>query len=225
MLVSLPPVRLSIKVYPDVKYPFTPSIAAAATPLIPPPCSSYAAFMLPSFSLTVSDAAPKIFPKNPFTASSPFFTVSFIFDIVSDASIPIADRAPPTASKNPDAKPPINERIASNPFRMKFLKSSAAADAKSRAPEKSPRNSATTAFTTLVTNDVKLVSALIRGVSAESAPCIAPAKVAPRTVRTTAPTFSIIRIIGCTACHSSVSFCPSFCSAGCMLVHACCTAF
>ena len=38
--VSFPPVRLSINVRPDVKYPFTASCDAATTPLIPPPFCS-----------------------------------------------------------------------------------------------------------------------------------------------------------------------------------------
>ena len=180
--------------------------------------------MFPSFSFTVSDAAPKIFPKKPLTASSPFFTVSFIFVMVSLASMPMAEKAPPIASRKPEANPPIKERMALNPFSIKFLKSPTAAEAKSIAPEKSPLNKATTAFTTLVTKDTKLEKASISGVSADKAPCIAPANVEPSTTRTTAPTFSSICMIGCTACHSSLSLPPRFCKAGCIDDHACMTA-
>ena len=90
--------------------------------------------------------------------------------IVSLASMPIAERAPPTASRNPDTNPPIKERIALKPFSMKSLKSPTASEAKSIAPEKSPLNKATAALTTLVTNDTKLEKASIKGVSADIAP-------------------------------------------------------
>ena len=118
----------------------------------------------------MSDAAPKIFPKKPFTASSPFLMVSFIFVMVSVASMPIADNAPPTTSKNPDANPPRNEMMASKQLKKKSFRSPTAADAKSRAPEKSPLNSETIMFTTLVTKLTKLERALVNGVSADIIP-------------------------------------------------------
>ncbi len=74
--VSFPPVKLSIKVKPSVKSPFTPSTAAAATPFIPPPCSSYACFILDKFCATASFAAPiappitSAIPPNTFFAKS-----------------------------------------------------------------------------------------------------------------------------------------------------------
>ena len=126
--------------------------------------------MFPSFSFTVSDAAPKMLPKKPFTASSPFLMVSFIFVMVSVASMPIADRAPPTTSKNPDANPPRNERIASKQLKKKSFRLPTAADAKSRAPEKSPLNRATTIFTTLVTKLTRLDRAFVSGVRAAIIP-------------------------------------------------------
>ncbi len=74
--VNFPPVKLSSTVKPSEKSPFTPSTAAAATPFIPPPCSSYACFILDSFSVTLSLAAPitepitSAMPPNTFLAKS-----------------------------------------------------------------------------------------------------------------------------------------------------------
>ena len=64
----------------------TPSTAAAATPLIPPPCCSYAVFMLFSFSLTVSLAACNTVPAVCFT----LFQHSDAFSLIAVSFPPVA---------------------------------------------------------------------------------------------------------------------------------------
>ncbi len=94
--VSFPPVRLSTKVNPDVYAPLMPSHPAATMPLIPPPFSSYAVFILLNFSFAVLTAADITFdtvsltPLNTFDAACPigvFKTASFIsFTLFDTAS-------------------------------------------------------------------------------------------------------------------------------------------
>ena len=88
---------MSINVRPAVKYPLTPSITAAAAPVIPPPFSSYAAFMLLSFSLTVSLAACKTVPAVFLIPSHAPAAVLCMFPHTSTALSFIAVSFPPVA--------------------------------------------------------------------------------------------------------------------------------
>ena len=85
ILSSFPPVSLFIASYCDDWICFAVSIVAATIPLIPPPCSLYALFIFPSFSLAVLTdfviyfCMPSCASENTFDANFPIllFLMSF----------------------------------------------------------------------------------------------------------------------------------------------------